>query len=247
MLRVLGFVLGVFVTLIGAYWLLGAEHLPWVPDAGVSPMIAARAPAGRELVEGGGREPSRAAHGAPSESDTRAGETEVARLPAPEGPADAEPDRPAPASDREPGAKPAAQEASGVALEKERTIAETVPSANPFPETEAPRAPLEAGGPREIGASVQVSGGKPEEPSTEGGEGPDSLRFVFWSPFRSERAAQGFADRLTLATAIEVEVVRLGGSRYRVAFDYRDEAERRAAVDRIEQITGLDLSEGGLP
>jgi hypothetical protein len=74
----------------------------------------------------------------------------------------------------------------------------------------------------------------------------DAVRFVFWSPFRSERAARGFAERLSLATAVRVDVVHLAPGRYRVAFDYRDEAERRALLERIEQITGLQLS-GDLP
>lgn len=66
-------------------------------------------------------------------------------------------------------------------------------------------------------------------------------RYVFWSPFRSKWAAQGFAGRLSLATDVPVEVVVAGPGNYRVGFRYRDEAERQARVGLIETITGLEL------
>jgi len=65
--------------------------------------------------------------------------------------------------------------------------------------------------------------------------------YLFWSPFRSEWAAQGFAGRLTAATQVPVEVVAAGPGNYRVAFSYQDETERQARVQRIETITGLQL------
>jgi len=64
---------------------------------------------------------------------------------------------------------------------------------------------------------------------------------IFWSPFRSEWAARGFARRLTNATQIPIEIVEAGSGRYRVSFDYRDEAQRQEHVERIESITGLQL------
>ena len=64
---------------------------------------------------------------------------------------------------------------------------------------------------------------------------------IFWSPFRSEWAARGFARRLTNATQIPIEIVEAGSSQYRVSFDYRDEAQRQEHVERIESITGLQL------
>jgi hypothetical protein len=70
---------------------------------------------------------------------------------------------------------------------------------------------------------------------------PVTGRHLFWSPFRSEWAARGFATRLTAATAVPVEVVEEGRGKYRVGFDYRDEAERRERAARIETITGLEL------
>lgn len=67
------------------------------------------------------------------------------------------------------------------------------------------------------------------------------IRYQFWSPFKSRWAAQGFAGRLTSTTGVPVEVVVAGPGRYRVAFNYQDETQRLARVNRIETITGLDL------
>jgi hypothetical protein len=64
---------------------------------------------------------------------------------------------------------------------------------------------------------------------------------IFWSPFRSEWAARGFARRLTNATQIPIEIVEAGSGQYRVSFDYRDEVQRQEHVERIESITGLQL------
>jgi len=69
----------------------------------------------------------------------------------------------------------------------------------------------------------------------------DTSTYLFWSPFRSEWAAQGFAGRLSSATQVPVEVFNAGPGRYRVAFSYQDETQRQARIDRIETITGLKL------
>ena len=70
----------------------------------------------------------------------------------------------------------------------------------------------------------------------------DSARtHIFWSPFRSEWAARGFARRLTNATQIPIEIVEAGSGQYRVSFDYQDEVQRQEHVERIESITGLQL------
>lgn len=66
-------------------------------------------------------------------------------------------------------------------------------------------------------------------------------RYLFWSPFRSEWAARGFARRLVTATGVPVEVIHAGPGIYRVGFPYRDETERLAQVGRIETVTGLEL------
>lgn len=69
----------------------------------------------------------------------------------------------------------------------------------------------------------------------------EDMRYLFWSPFRSEWAAQGFAGQLSLATDVPVEVVNEGPGKYRVGFSYQDETQRQALVSRIETITGLEL------
>jgi len=69
----------------------------------------------------------------------------------------------------------------------------------------------------------------------------DAGTYLFWSPFRSEWAARGFADRLTSATQVPVEVINAGPGEYRAAFSYQDETERLARIERIETITGLKL------
>jgi hypothetical protein len=66
-------------------------------------------------------------------------------------------------------------------------------------------------------------------------------RYPVWSPFRSKWAAEGFAQRLTVATEVPVEVVDAGPGNYQVVFSYRDDGERQAMVERIETVTGLEL------
>lgn len=77
--------------------------------------------------------------------------------------------------------------------------------------------------------------------ATERGETADLSLQALWSPFRSQWAAQGFARRLALATEVPVEVVNESPGVYQVVFRYRDAAERRSHLQRIESITGLEL------
>ena len=79
------------------------------------------------------------------------------------------------------------------------------------------------------------------DPQADTGDHDTGLSHVFWSPFRSEWAAKGFARRLTNATQIPIEIVEAGSGRYRVSFDYQDEIQRQEHVERIESITGLQL------
>jgi len=66
-------------------------------------------------------------------------------------------------------------------------------------------------------------------------------RYRVWTPFHSKWAAEGFAQRLSQATAVPAEVVREGPKEYQVVFSYRDDAERLLLVERIEAVTGLEL------
>ena len=77
--------------------------------------------------------------------------------------------------------------------------------------------------------------------ATERAETVGLSRQAVWSPFRSQWAAQGFARRLALATEVPVEVVNESPGVYQVVFHYRDDAERRSQLQRIESITGLEL------
>jgi hypothetical protein len=97
--------------------------------------------------------------------------------------------------------------------------------------TEAPR-PIQA----VLGGEDRADPDPPAEVVT-----AEAGSYVFWSPFRSAWAAAGFAGRLSAATDVPVEVVESVPGTYRVGFRYHDEAERRARVDLIEAITGLEL------
>jgi hypothetical protein len=67
---------------------------------------------------------------------------------------------------------------------------------------------------------------------------------AFWTPFRSEASANGFAARLGRDTDREYRVIRTGPGEYRVAFFHTDENDRRARLVEIEQVSGLVLSGG---
>ena len=73
------------------------------------------------------------------------------------------------------------------------------------------------------------------------GDSDATRSHIFWSPFRSEWAAKGFAGRMSSATQITIEVVEVGSGRYRAAFDYQDENQRLERIKHIESITGLQL------
>jgi hypothetical protein len=121
-------------------------------------------------------------------------------------------------------------------------------SADPNASTGAPAPPVFEGPPpgAEATSSHEAMHLPPDAPSEADlaptGEAPSQGgRHLFWAPFRSEVAARGFAVRLSADTEVAVEVVAAGSGRYRVGFDYQDETERRALVNRIQVITGLEL------
>ena len=100
---------------------------------------------------------------------------------------------------------------------------------------------------RAVDTAAPAPGQQPDVPAAAqadasgGRDATASGTYLFWSPFRSVWAAQGFARRLTAATQVPVEVVDGGPGNYRVAFSYQDELQRRARMDRITTITGLTL------
>ena len=73
---------------------------------------------------------------------------------------------------------------------------------------------------------------------------PSQNWFAFWSPFRSEIAADGFISELQRTTGLDYRVVKLKPGVYEVAFAYSDPLDRATKLDRIAAATGLDMSGG---
>jgi hypothetical protein len=68
--------------------------------------------------------------------------------------------------------------------------------------------------------------------------------YAFWSPFRSEIAANGFVDQLQRVTGLDYRVVKVKPGVYEVAFAYEDDGEITANLSQISAATGLQLPEG---
>ena len=66
--------------------------------------------------------------------------------------------------------------------------------------------------------------------------------YAFWSPFRSEIAANGFVAKLQETTGIDYRVVKVRTGVYEVAFAYLDDADIEVKLQRISVATGLELS-----
>jgi hypothetical protein len=67
--------------------------------------------------------------------------------------------------------------------------------------------------------------------------------YAFWSPFRSEVAANGFVDQLQRVTGLDYRVVKVKPGVYEVAFAYEDDGEITANLSQIAAATGLELPE----
>ena len=67
--------------------------------------------------------------------------------------------------------------------------------------------------------------------------------YPFWSPFRSEVAANGFVDQLQRVTGLDYRVVKVKPGVYEVAFAYADDGEITANLSQISAATGLELPE----
>jgi len=57
--------------------------------------------------------------------------------------------------------------------------------------------------------------------------------YAFWSPFRSEVAANGFVDQLQRVTGLDYRVVKVKPGVYEVAFAYEDDQEITANLTQI--------------
>ena len=68
--------------------------------------------------------------------------------------------------------------------------------------------------------------------------------YAFWSPFRSEIAADGFVAQLQRTTGLDFRVIKLKPGVYEVAFAYADDTDIQDKLAQISTATGLDLSGG---
>jgi len=75
-------------------------------------------------------------------------------------------------------------------------------------------------------------------------EQTDRQWFAFWSPFRSQVAADGFVSHLQRSTGLDYRVVKLKPGVYEVAFAYSDDSDVQDKLTQISAATGLDLSGG---
>jgi hypothetical protein len=68
--------------------------------------------------------------------------------------------------------------------------------------------------------------------------------YAFWSPFRSEVAANGFVDQLQRVTGLDYRIVKVKSGVYEVAFAYEDDQDITVNLSQISAATGLQLPEG---
>ncbi len=111
------------------------------------------------------------------------------------------------------------------ATEPQEAPQETVPAAVPV-EPVVQEAPAEA--------VAEAPPATPEEPLH---------WYAFWSPFRSEVAANGFVEQLQRVTGLDYRVVKVKPGVYEVAFAYEDDQEITARLSQISAATGLQLPE----
>jgi len=67
--------------------------------------------------------------------------------------------------------------------------------------------------------------------------------YAFWSPFRSELAANGFVSQLQRTTGMDYRVVQLKPCVYEVAFLYAGEDDIESKLVAISAATGLEIAD----
>ncbi len=90
-------------------------------------------------------------------------------------------------------------------------------------------------------AAVPVGDSEPEPTVLAPEIFPELQWFAFWTPFRSEIAANGFVGRLQSVTGLDYRVVKVKPGVYEVAFAYSEDAEIDSNLSTISAATGLDL------
>ena len=124
----------------------------------------------------------------------------------------------------------------------------SLPAQDPEPEAteqQAPAAevPADPPAPSEPVVAEAEAASDPVEPSPTQ-IAPELHWYAFWSPFRSEIAANGFVDQLQRVTGLDYRVVKVKPGVYEVAFAYEDDQEITANLSQISAATGLQLPEG---
>ena len=124
-----------------------------------------------------------------------------------------------------------------LSVEEPASIPRHEPTAEAYPQPAADTASVAA----EVIDTLMTS-----EPILEGPKAAalESKWFAFWSPFRSQIAADGFVSELQRSTGLDYRVVKLKPGVYEVAFEYSDDLDRKDKLSRIAAATGLDLSDG---
>ena len=121
----------------------------------------------------------------------------------------------------------------------EATLVTNAPEPTPEPELGTEALIEQIFSPDPAGASSLVKGtATPPEPA------PAENWYAFWSPFRSELAANGFVSKLQETTGLDYRVVKIKTGVYEVAFAYTDDADVQDKLARISAATGLDMSGG---
>jgi hypothetical protein len=235
MMRAIGFLSGVCLTVAAVLLALGSRESP-------PPQTVAQAPSASTAEELTVRDPS------PTVAEGVSAQTPSA--PTPEEPAVEAPAPPKPQELSVPAPPPPTPEALAKMVAAIAEHVDITPEANESEQAVAPQPQAAtAGGDTQsaVEASAPVPAPQPDVQTTtaagafDGQDHDQPGTYLFWSPFRSEWAAQGFARRLTSATQVPVEVIAAAPGAYRVAFSYQDELQRQAWIDRIQTITGLQL------
>jgi hypothetical protein len=235
MMRAIGFLSGVCLTVAAVLLALGSRESP-------PPQTVAQAPSASTAEELTVRDPS------PTVAEGVSAQTPSA--PTPEEPAVEAPAPPKPQELSAPAPPPPTPEALAKMVAAIAEHVDITPEANESEQAVAPQPQAAtAGGDTQsaVEASAPVPAPQPDVQTTtaagafDGQDHDQPGTYLFWSPFRSEWAAQGFARRLTSATQVPVEVIAAAPGAYRVAFSYQDELQRQAWIERIQTITGLQL------
>ena len=128
-----------------------------------------------------------------------------------------------------------------VTIEESPVAAEPI-EAEPVPVPAAPieQAPMEQVVIDETADEILEQIPAPTSPMTS----PAENWFAFWSPFRSELAANGFITQLQRETGMDYRVVKIKPGVFEVAFAYDGEADIETKLATISQATGLEMPDG---